>query len=330
MKNLDGFNLFALNATIDFGKLVASKLHLSLSDHEEREFDWGEHKTRSLVNVRNNEVFVIQSLYGDSKMTVNDKLCRLLFFLGSLKDAGSAKVTAVVPYMCYMRKDRKTKSRDPVTTKYMGRIFEAANTDNVLTIDVHNLQAYQNGFPCHTEHLEAKNVFVDYFVKEKKGDSFIIMSPDIGGVKRAQAFRERIEKIIKKPVPLAFMEKQRSKGIVSGDLVVGDFQDKSVIIVDDLISSGNTLVRAGKAAKERGAKKVFAACTHGAFIDEANTALKDGALDEIVITNTIEPGKLDPELVKQKITILDISPLFAEAIYRIKSGGSIADLLEME
>lgn len=150
----DELMLFALDASRDFGEAVSRELGTALAAHEEREFEDGEHKSRPLVNVRGRDVYVMQSLYGDAKQSVNDKLCRLLFFLGALRDASAARVTAVVPYLGYARKDRKSKARDPVTTRYVATLFEAVGTDCVVTLDVHNLAAYQNAFRCRTEHLE--------------------------------------------------------------------------------------------------------------------------------------------------------------------------------
>ena len=147
--------LFALEASRPFAEKVSRGLKLDLSPHEEREFEDGEHKARPLVNVRNRHVYVIHSLYGEPGATANDKLCRLLFFIGALKDAAAASVTAITPYLCYARKDRKTKPRDPVTTRYVAALFEAVGTDRIVAIDVHNLMAYQNAFRCRTEHLEA-------------------------------------------------------------------------------------------------------------------------------------------------------------------------------
>src|SRR6516165_2451333 len=123
--------VFALNSSHDFGEKVCARLGIPQSSHEEREFEDGEHKIRSLVNVRGKDVFVIQSLYGDPAQSVNDKLCRLLFFLGALRDASAGRITAVIPYLCYARKDRKSKSRDPVTTRYVAAIFEAVGVDGV-------------------------------------------------------------------------------------------------------------------------------------------------------------------------------------------------------
>ncbi|MCK4867236.1 MAG: ribose-phosphate pyrophosphokinase-like domain-containing protein, partial [Alphaproteobacteria bacterium] len=138
--------LFALNASRAFGERVAERLGIALGQHEERDFEDGEHKARPLENARGRDVFVVQSLYGEAGESVNDKLLRLLFFIGALKDASAAEVTAVVPYLGYARKDRKTKSRDPVTTRYVAALFEAVETERVVTIDVHNLAAFQNAF----------------------------------------------------------------------------------------------------------------------------------------------------------------------------------------
>ena len=155
--------LFALGASRAFGEAVAARLAVALAPHEERDFEDGEHKARPLVSVRGSDVFVIHSLYGDATQSANDKLVRLLFFIGALKDAAAARVTAVVPYLAYARKDRKSKSGDPVTTRYVAGLFEAVGTDRVVTLDVHNLAAFQNAFRCRTEHLEANSLFVAHF-----------------------------------------------------------------------------------------------------------------------------------------------------------------------
>src|SRR5262245_24951388 len=178
--------VFALNASKDFGAAVARHLSVELAAHEEREFEDGEHKIRPLVSVRGKDVVVIQSLYGDSRQTVNDKLCRLLFFLGALKDASAGRVMAVMPYLCYARKDKKTKPRDPVTTRYVATLFEAVGVNYALTLDVHNLAAFQNAWRIGTDHLEAKNLFVNYFAGLEMPREVAVVSPDAGGIKRAE------------------------------------------------------------------------------------------------------------------------------------------------
>lgn len=319
--------IFALNTSKELGQRIADKLGIPLGNHEERDFKDGEHKIRSLENVRNYDVFVVHSLYADHQQSVNDKLCRLLFFIGSLRDAGAARITAITPYLCYMRKDRKTKPRDPVTSRYVAGLFESVGTYRIVTVDVHNLQAYQNGFRCFTDDLDAQKLFATYFAAEISNEEVAIMSPDAGGVKRAEEFRQRMERKLNQPIPLIFLEKQRSKGIVSGETVVGNVQGKTVIILDDLISSGTTLARAAKVCGEKDALKVYAAATHGAFIEGASETIREKTLNKIVITNTIAPFRLPDEL-KQKVKVLDIAPLLAETIQRLHSGGSLVELLD--
>jgi ribose-phosphate pyrophosphokinase len=307
--------LFALDCSKAFGEKVAQSVELNLSAHEERDFQDGEHKIRSLVNVQNKNIYIICSLFGDKGLSVNDKLCRLLFFIGSLKDAGASAVIPIVPYLCYSRKDRKTKSRDPVTTQYLARIFEAMGASSFVTLDVHNLQAFENSFRIPTVHLEAGEYFISYFAEEAKDKETVVLSPDAGGVKRAAAFARALEQETKMIVPVAVMHKTRSEGIVGGtEAIFGDVRAKMVIIIDDLISSGTTLVRAAKACKEAGADKVYAAATHGVFVDKANETLVDSALDKIIITNSIPPIRLDKKLVRQKMEIIDIAPLIGNMI----------------
>jgi ribose-phosphate pyrophosphokinase len=330
--NREDLSIFALEASRDFGERVAVCLGIPLSAHEEREFEDGEHKARPLANVRGKDVFVIQSLYGDSRHSVNDKLCRLLFFLGALRDASAASITAVAPYLCYARKDRKSKSRDPVTTRYVAALLEAVGADRVVTMDVHNLAAFQNAFRIRTDHLEAKNLFVEYFVPLVRPliqqAEVVVISPDAGGVKRAEDFRQALGRSLDRPVHSAFLEKYRSAGVVSGEALIGDVASRVAIILDDLISSGGTLARAAENCMARGAKTVYAAASHGVFSGKAGQALSHPALERIAITNSIPPFRLENDPVQCKLAVLDVAPLFAEAIRRIHSGGSIVELLE--
>jgi len=321
--------LFALDASRGFGERVAAKLGIPLSGLEEREFEDGEHKARPLASVRGGDVFVIQSLYGEPGQSVNDKLCRLLFFIGALRDASAGRITAVVPYLCYARKDRKTQTRDPITTRYVAALFEAVGTDRVLTLDVHNPSAFQNAFRCRTDHLEARRLFVEYFVSLLGGDEVAVVSPDIGGIKRAELFRQALGRAQEREVASAFMEKQRARGVVSGEAIVGEVAGRAVIILDDLISTGTTISRAAKACRTAGATKIYAAASHGLFVGDAGYVLADAALDKVVVTDTIPPFRLEPEWVEGKLTVLDGAGLFAEAIARLHDGGSLVELLEI-
>jgi ribose-phosphate pyrophosphokinase len=320
--------VFTLQSGREFGERVCSNLEISLSAHEERDFEDGEHKMRPLESVRGKDVFVVHSLYGDANQSVNDKLARLLFFLGALRDASPRRLTAVVPYLCYARKDRRSKSRDPVTTRYVAALFEAMGIDRLVTLDVHNLAAFQNAFRVPTDHLEAKNSFVKYFVPLIHDEEVVVVSPDVGGVKRAEAFREALSAALGRPISSAFLEKYRSAGVLSGEAVIGDVINKTAIIVDDLISSGTTLGRAAQACKARQAKTVYAVATHGVFAANASQVLAQAPLEKVVVTNTIPPFRLNPDVVRSKLIVLDTTPLVAEAIRRIHTNGSIVELLE--
>ena len=320
--------LFALNASLDFGERVSSHLGMPLCPHEEREFEDGEHKARPLANVRNRDVYVLHSLYGEDGQSSNDKLCRLLFFIGALKDAAAARVTAVVPYLAYARKDRKSRPRDPVTTRYIAALFEAVGTDAVMTMDVHNLAAYQNAFRCRSEHLGANSLFVDHFLPRLQLADVVVVSPDAGGIKRAEHFRQRLARDLGRPVGAAFAEKHRDGGQLSGELLAGDVKGKQAIIIDDLISTGTTIARTAKACRDHGATRVDAAATHGLFMSGAETILAEPAIDEIVVVDTVPPLNLPAGSVRDKLMVLDSTVMFAEAIRRACTGESIAELLD--
>jgi ribose-phosphate pyrophosphokinase len=274
--------LFALRATAELGQEIAGALGCELAAHEEREFEDGEHKARPLAAVGGADVYVVQSLHGGPSESANDKLCRLLFFIGALKDAGAARVTAVVPYLCYARKDRRTKPNDPVTTRYIAGMFESVGTDCVMTLEVHNPAAFENAFRCRTVTLTGTPLFVDY-ARRFRDETLAVVSPDTGGAKRAELFREALEKARGEPIGKGFAEKHRSSGVVSGDLFVGEVAGATALVIDDLISTGTTLVRAARAARQAGASRVLAMVTHGLFMPGAE-AIADPAIERLVST----------------------------------------------
>lgn len=322
-------SLFALNASREFGLRVGGALGLTLAPHEEREFEDGEHKARPLESVRGRDVFVVASLYSDDRQSVNDKLVRLLFFLGALRDASAGRITAVIPYLCYARKDRRSKPRDPVSTRYVASLLETVGAERVLTLDIHNLAAYENAFRIRADHLEARRLFVEEFVPRIGGEPVVVVSPDVGGVKRAEAFRQALSRRLGREAGGAFLEKYRSAGVVTGEAVVGDIEGRIAIILDDLISTGGTIARAVAACRSRGARAVYAAATHGVFVGAAGRMVADPGLERLVVTDTIPPFRLDPVLVRDKLTVLDTAPLFAEAIRRIHTGKSVVELVEV-
>lgn len=320
--------LFALESTRAWGEAIARHLNLPLEPHEERDFEDGEHKARPLASVRGRHVYVLQSLYADGEQSPSDKLCRLLFFIGTLRDAAAASVTAVVPYLAYSRKDRRSKARDPVTTRYVAGLFEAVGTTRIVTLDVHNLAAYQNAFRCGAEHLEATGLFAAHFVRLLAGREVAVVSPDAGGIKRSESFRLRLAAALGRPVAAAFAEKHRSEGVVSGELITGDVAGRCAIIVDDLIGAGTTIMRTAKACRRLGADPVYAAASHGLFVGEAPRMLADEALTGLVVTDSVPAFRLPAGPVRDKLVVLSTAGLFAGAIERIHGGGSITELLE--
>jgi len=320
--------LFAMDASRAFGEAVSRELGVPLAAHEEREFEDQEHKTRSLANVRDRDVFVVHSLYADATQSGNDKLCRLLFFIGALRDAAAGRITAVVPYLAYARKDRKTKPRDPVTTRYVASLFEAVGTDCVVTLDVHNPAAFENAFRCHTEELGANGLFVARLAPLVAGADIVVVSPDAGGIKRAERFRMQLAAALGQSIGLAFAEKHRSEGVVSGEALVGDVAGKVAIIVDDMISAGSTVARAAQALRDHGASRVYAAVSHGVFAEAANSVLAQAPVDRIVVTDSIPPWRVTDPALRAKLDQVSAAGLFAEAIRRIHDGGSIVELLD--
>jgi ribose-phosphate pyrophosphokinase len=319
--------VFALDATRELGGAIARALGVEPAPHEEREFEDGEHKARPLTSVRGRDVYAVQSLHGGPDASPNDKLCRLLFFAGALRDAGAARVTAVIPYLAYARKDRRTQIRDPITTRYVAQLIEAVGIDRVVTVDVHNLAAFENAFRCQSVHLEARPLFVAHLLPLLRGREVAVVSPDAGGVKRATVLRESLADVLGREVPLAFLEKKRAGGVVSGgESIVGEVAGRVAVIVDDLISTGTTLARAAAACRAAGALGVHAVVTHGLFTGEAGRVVGSAGFERLVVTSTVPPFRLDAETAQSHLTVLDAAPLLAEAIRRLHRGEPLEGL----
>lgn len=322
--------LFAPAASRHFGELVAAACGCDLAPMEEREFEGGEHKTRPLTSVRGRDVFVIQSLSGDAAGSANDRLCRLLFFIAGLKDCGAARVTACLPFLCYARKDRRTKERDPVTLRYVAQLLEAVGTGHVIALDAHNLAAFENAFRCPVDQLEAGPLLARHLARDLGPGPVTVVSPDFGGAKRAQRLQDLLAVHARREVGFALHEKRRSSGVVSGDLLIGPVSGAHVIIVDDLISAGSTVLRAVRACREAGATRVDACATHGVFEPEANRLLGPEGPDRLIVTDSILPPRLAPQRGQREPVVLPASALFGEAIRRIVNGQSVVALRELE
>lgn len=323
--------LFAPQATRPFAGRMAAALGLELAPLEEREYEGGEHKTRPLVSVRGRHAYLVQALSGDGQASANDRLVRVLFAVRAIKDAGAARVTACLPYLAYARKDRRTKERDPVNSRYVAQLFEAMGVDHVVTMDVHNVAAFENAFRCSVDLLEAAPLLADDIARRRVDEPLVIVSPDFGGAKRAQRVQELLVGRTTVDVGLAVYEKRRSGGVVTGDLLAGDVRDRHACIVDDLIGAGTTVLRATQACRAAGARSVTAFATHGVFAPGAERLLGPDGPDRLVTTDTLLPTRLQmPAGSRCTLDVLPASSLFAEAVRRIEHGGSVVALREME
>ena len=284
--------LFGMQASQAYAERVATALEVPLAPHEERGFEDGEHKSRPLQDVRGHDAFVIHALHGDDEQTAAEKLCRLLFFCGALKDAGAERVTAVTPYLCYARKDRRTKPNDPITTRYVAALFEAVGIDRVIAVEVHNVAAFENAFRLPTRHIDSAPLFAAHFAALLGDAPVVSVSPDAGGAKRAEQFRAALETRTGRTVDSAYMEKFRSGGVLSGGRLVGEVAGRTAVIVDDLISTGSTLVRAARACHAAGAARIFAAAAHGLFIGGAAELMAVPEIEQLVTLDTVPPFRL--------------------------------------
>ncbi|NDP37976.1 MAG: ribose-phosphate pyrophosphokinase [Rhodoferax sp.] len=319
--------LYSLDSDDTFAQGLAAALGVTLAPHEYRRFEDGEHKLRPLLDPRGSDAFVVHSLHGDAQDSPHDKLCQLLMFISTLRDHAAARVTTVVPYLAYARKDRQTKPFDPLSLRYVAQLFEAVGTAQLIVLEVHNVAAFQNAFRCPTIHLEAHQAF-NTMLLELAGDArLVVASPDPGGVKRAQLWRESLEITLLRPVGFAMVDKRRSAGVVSSEnLVAGEVEGMRVLLLDDLIAGGETMRRAALALRRSGAREVLACVAHGLFTGSSAQVLADDSIERIIITDSVPPFRLPMDCaVRRKLAIASAVPLFARAIKASLLAGSGSD-----
>jgi ribose-phosphate pyrophosphokinase len=308
---------------------VAAATGIALGAVEEREFERGEHKARPLVSVRGRDVVVVHCVHGDiGGPSANDRLVRLWFFIATVKDAGARSVTALVPYLPYSRKDRRTKARDPLGSRYVAQHFEAAGTDRIMTLEPHNVSAFENSFRIEAIALPAAPLIAEWACKLSSSAPLVVVSPDVGGAKRAQQLREVLSARIGDGVGLAFVEKRRSGAVLSGELLVGEVQGCRCLLVDDLVSSGATLGRAAAACRKAGALEVSAAVAHALLSPSAATTLREARLDHFVVTDSVPvPPLLAGRL---PIAVLGLGRYLGQALRSLWRDGSLSELIGME
>jgi ribose-phosphate pyrophosphokinase len=309
----EGIKLFSGNANRPLAKEIADYLGISIGDATVSLFNDGEIMIQINENVRGTDVFLLQP----TCYPVNRNIMELLLMVDALKRASARRITAVIPYYGYARQDRKVQPRVPISAKLMADLITVAGTNRVLTVDLHVGQI-QGFFNIPVDHLYAAPVLADY-VKKKYAADIVIVSPDAGGVERARAFAKRLN------TSLAIIDKRRERANVSQVMnVIGDVSGKDAILLDDMIDTAGTITQAVPAIKEKGAKRVIAACTHPVLSGSAVERINKSELEEVIVTNTIPMDEKQQKC--KKLTVLSVAPLLGEAIKRIHEETSVSSL----
>lgn len=304
--------IFSGNANRPLAQEIASHLNINLGRAMVGTFKNGETRVKVEENVRGSDVFVVQP----TCTPVNHNLMELLLLIDALRRASAARVTAVIPYYGYAKQEKKTTGREPISAKLVANLIRTAGADRVLTMDLH-APAIEGFFDIPVDHLQAGPILAEH-IRDMNLPRVVIVSPDAGGVGRANSFRERLG------AGLAIIAKQRPQPDVAEMLdMVGDVEGKTAVIVDDMISTGGTLAEAARVLRERGAVAVYACATHGIFAGDATEIIAQSALVETIVTNTIP---LPEGCRKARIRAISVAPLFAEAIMRIHKDLSLSAL----
>jgi len=306
--------MFTLNSNRQLASELANLLGYELGNCTVSRFSDGEIQINIEESVRGSEIFLIQS----TSEPVNENITELLIMIDALKRASAKVINVVIPYYGYARQDRKARSREPITAKLIANLIERAGANRVITMDLHAPQI-QGFFDIPVDQLAGVPILAHYF--ESKGlDDMVVVAPDNGGVARARKMASSLN------VPLAVLDKRRPKpNVVEIMNVLGDIEGKNAIIIDDLIDTAGTITLAANALIEKGARSVYACCTHPVLSGPAINRIESSAIKELVVTNTIE---LPEEKRIDKITTLSLAPLLAEAIYRIHNEKPISSLFE--
>jgi len=305
--------IFSGNANRPLAEEIAAYLKQPLGNAIVKKFSDGETWVEIQDNVRGADVFVIQP----TSTPANDHLMELLIMIDAIRRSSADRITAVIPYFGYARQERKVQPRTPISAKLVADLITAAGANRVLSVDLHAGQI-QGFFNIPFDHLFAKPVFVKY-LKERLKQDVIVVSPDAGGAERARAYAKFFN------APLGLVDKRRSAPNESEVMhIIGDVAGKTVVIVDDIMDTAGTMVKAAEALKARGAVHIIACCTHGVFSGNAVERISNSSIDEVVVTNTISPSR--EVLSCKKIKILSIAELLGEAIYRINHAESVSSL----
>lgn len=309
--------LLSGNANPKLSGSIAEALGVELGESDIEKFSDGEIKIKINESIRGKDVYIVQP----TSYPTNDNLMELLIMVDACRRASAGYINAIIPYYGYARQDRKTSGREPITAKLVANLLTIAGVDRIVTMDLHAGQI-QGYFDIPVDHFSAIRLLSSYFtdMAYDKPDDFVVVSPDLGGVRRAREFSDYLK------LPIAIIEKRRPMPNVSEVMsVIGDFKGKHAILVDDMVDTAGTITNAANYLIENGAKDVYIAATHGVFSGKAIERLSDSSVKEVIITNTIE---LPKEKQLDKIKQLEVGPLLAEAIHRINTYESISGLFD--
>ena len=302
--------IFSGNANVALAEKICQHLGIEMGKLRVERFADGEIDVQILESVRAHDCYIVQPTCPPT----NENLMELLITIDAFKRASAGKITAVLPYFGYARADRKASPRVPITAKLVSNLIAKAGADRVMTLDLHAGQI-QGFFDIPVDHLRARKVFLDYFSGFDRSN-LVVISPDVGGVERARKFAARMD------AGLVIIDKRRPKpneAVVYN--VIGDVEGKTAIIFDDIVDTAGTLTTVAQKIKERGAKEVYAVCTHGLLSRNAMERINNSSIKKLVITDSLPVRDLGP-----KVDTLSVSYLLADAIQRNHNGQSISDM----
>ena len=303
--------LFAGNSNKPLAVRISEHIGIQLGDCEVSRFSDGEVNVRINETVRGHDVFIVQS----TSPPVNENLVELLIMIDAFRRASAHTVAVVMPYYGYARQDRKARGRDPISAKLVANLLTVAGASRILTVDLHAEQI-QGFFDIPVDNLWSFPIFTNHFknMDDFDPEEWVVVSPDVGGVRRARQFAERLS------TALAILDKRRPEINVAEVVnVIGDVRDKNVILYDDIVDTARSLVEAARALKEQGAGKIVACATHGVFSGEALKRIEDSPIEKLYVTDTIYH-----EILPDKVEVLSVAELLGEAILRIRKNLSVS------
>lgn len=307
--------IFSGTANPELSQEIAIYLGASLGEAKIGRFNNGEIQVIIEESVRGKEVFVLQS----TSQPVNENLMELLIMVDAFKRASAKNITAVIPYYAYARQDRKTRGREPISAKLVANLLYTAGVTRVVTMDLHAGQI-QGFFDIPVDHLPGVPLLADY-IRSKKLEDIVVVSPDLGGVTRARSLADRLH------TDIAIIEKRRPMpGVAEVMNLIGDINGKTAVIIDDMVDTAGSLTEAAAALMKFGAKEVYACCTHAVLTDPAIARIEKSAIKELVVTNTIP---LTPDKQSDKIQVVSVAPILGEAILRIYNEMSVSQLFNI-